>query len=236
MRNFRSIIPAALAVIAVGLLAVLGYRYWYQPTYEWFSSDDAQVAGSLVHIAAPATGQIESVGYDVGSAVGKDEVIATIKVTPAIASSANGPSVPRVLARVASPLTGTVAVRDVSAGDTIAAGQPIATIVDLRNLWVVVNVDEDRIASIQPGQPADVVVSSADHSLRGQVAEIGSATTEAIAPSSSLLGSTSDTTKKVPVKIVFGSGGSRLVPGMSATVTIYTHGAPPAMEVADPRD
>ncbi|MCL4395607.1 MAG: efflux RND transporter periplasmic adaptor subunit [Chloroflexi bacterium] len=234
MKNIRSILPLALIVVAIALLAALGYRYWYQPTYDWFSSDDAQVAGALVRIAAPAFGQIDSVAFDVGSSVRRDQVIATVQVAAPLASNAAGPFVPRVLARVTSPLTGTVAVRDVSAGDTVAAGQPIATIVDLSALWVVVNVDEDRIAGIRPGQPADVLVSATSQPLRGRVAQIGSATTEETAPNSSLIGTTSDATKKVPVKIEFASEGERLVPGMSATVTIYTNGAPPSAGVQDP--
>jgi len=227
MPNQRRVMLIAILIVVLGLLAALGYRYWYQPTYDFFNTDDASVTGSLVRVAAPATGQINDLTFDVGSNVNKDDVLATIKVVSTAPSTSAGPSVPRLLARVTSPVSGTVATRNVSVGDTIAAGQPIATIVDLRQLWVVVNVDEDRAADVHIGQKADVTLTTANQALRGQVAEIGSATTDVTSPASALsLGSSSDTTKKVPVKIVFDYAGLRLVPGMSANVTIYTRGAP----------
>jgi len=111
-------------------------------------------------------------------------------------------------------------------GDTIAAGQPIATIVNLGQLWVVVNVDETRAAEIRVGQTVDIAIGAVGQTLRGKVSEIGSATTDLTTASAISLGTSSDTTKKVPVKVVFDYSDYRLVPGMSANVTIYTHAAP----------
>ncbi len=221
MRKFR---PGFLVgvIVVLGLLAVLGYRFWYQPTYDFFSTDDASVTGSFVRIAAPASGQISDLLADVGTSVKKGDVLATIKVISTAPSAvAAGPSVPRVLARVTSPISGTLAARNVSVGETIAAGQSLASIVDLQRLWVVVNVDESRVAEVRSGQTADVEIGDVNRVFRGKVADIGSATNNVAAPSISLT-SSSDTTQKIPVKIVFDYTGAPLVPGMSATVTIYT--------------
>jgi multidrug resistance efflux pump len=227
MPNQRRIVFIAGLIVVLGLFAELGYRYWYQPTYDFVNTDDAQVTGSFVQIAAPASGQIDALYFDVGSSVKKDAALASIKVVAPVASAASGPSVPRILAQVNSPVGGTVAVRNVNVGDTVAAGQPIAKVVDLNQLWVIANVDEDRAMSIRVGQTVDIAISAEDQTFQGQVAEIGSATTEATtAPSVVGLPSSSDSTKKVSVKIVFDFAGARHVPGMSATVTIYTVGAP----------
>jgi len=226
MQNKRQIIFMAGLTVILGLVAALGYRYWYQPTFDFLNTDDAQVTGSFVQVAAPASGQINELFFDVGDDVKDGGVLAAMQVVAPVASAASGPAVPRVLARVTSPVNGTIAVRSVSVGDTIAAGQPLAKIVNLNRLWVIANVDEDRAADVRAGQIVDVVISALNQTFRGEVAEIGSATTEATAaPSTVGLASTSDSTKKVPVKIVFNYAGARLVPGMSATVTIYTHGA-----------
>jgi multidrug resistance efflux pump len=226
MRTQRRIIFFAGLIIFLSAMLALGYRYWYQPTYDFYNTDQANVTGSIVHIAAPASGQIDDLYFDVGSVVKKDDGLATIKVvSPAPVASA-GPSVPRLLARITSPISGTVATRNVSVGDTVGAGQPIATIVDLNQLWVVANVDEARVGEMHPGDIAVVVLTATSQTFRGKVTEIGSATTDTTAaPTLGGLGS-SDTTKRVPVTIVFDYSGNRIVPGMSATVTIYTRGAP----------
>ncbi len=225
MQKFRRVFLVGVIVV-LGLLGVLGYRFWYQPTYEFFSTSDASVTGSFVRVAAPASGQISDLLADVGTNVNKGDVLATIKVISTGPSAvAAGPSVPRMLARVTSPISGTLAVRNVSVGETIAAGQSLVSIVDLSQLWVVVNVDESRVAEVHSGQTADVEIGDVNRVFRGKVADIGSATTNVAAPSISLTNS-SDTTEKVPVKIVFDYAGARLVPGMSATVTIYTRGTP----------
>ena len=222
----RRVIFIGVAIIVLGLLAALGYRYWYQPTNEFFNTDDSAVSGSMTRIAAPASGQVTDVYADVGDQVSSGEILATIKViaTSPIASAA--PSITRVLANVTSPITGTIAVRNVNVGDTIAAGQPIASVVSLDQLWINVNVDESRVPEIRVGEIADVEIGDVGKTFRGQVTDIGSATTDLTAPTGLSLTSSTDTTKKVPVKVVIDYTGYRLVPGMSANTTIYTHGNP----------
>ena len=225
MSNRRRIIFIAGFVIVLGALAALGYVFWYQPTYVYYSTDQASVAGSLVNVAAPASGQISDLYFDVGTTVQKDAVLATIKVVnPAASLVSAGPSVSRVLAHVTSPVSGTVAARNVSVGNTVVAGQSMATLVNLNQLWVIVNVDETRLAEIKPGQVADVQISDVSRAFRGKVTDIGPATNDLLTTTLSL--TSSDSTKRVPVKVVFDYSGYRLTPGMSATVTIYTHGAP----------
>ncbi len=213
----RVLLVSLIAVLALAGAAGLGYLYWYQPTYDFFSTNDASVAGSFVRVAAPASGQVYDLRADAGTRVKTGDVLATIKVISA------SPSVSPMLAYVTSPIDGTLSVRNVSVGDTVAAGQSLASIVSLNQLWVVVNVDESRVNTVRIGQTADVQIGDVGRTFRGQVTDIGSATNNVISPSLSLT-SSSDTIQKVPVKIVFDYTDARLVPGMGATVTIHTRG------------
>jgi multidrug resistance efflux pump len=225
MPNSRRIIFIGGLIVFLGIIAALGYRYWYQPTNEFFNTDDATVAGSMVRVAAPASGQVSDLYVVVGSTVKKGDVLATLKVTSAAPIVSSAPSVSRVLANVTSPLNGTIVARSVNVGDSIGAGQSIATLVMLDQLWVSANVEEARTSEIRVGQNADIVISAVGRTFHGKVAEIGSATTDlTAAPSLGL--SSSDSTKKVSVKIIFDYVGYRLVPGMSASVMIFTHAAP----------
>ncbi len=218
-KSRRGFMVGVIVLLVLVGAAGLGYLYWYQPTYDFFSTTDASVTGSLVRVAAPASGQIYDLHADQGTSVKEDDVLATIQVvSPAPAGS-------RLLAYVTSPISGTVAVRNVNVGETIATGQSIASVVDLSHLWVVVNVEETRVDEVHVGQTADVQIGDVHHTFRGKVADIGSATNNVLSPSISLTNS-GDTIQKVPVKITFDYGGVRLVPGMSATVTIYTGAAP----------
>jgi multidrug resistance efflux pump len=226
MPNKRRMIFIAVLVVVLGFLATLGYRYWYQPTYDFFYTDDARISGSLVRVVAPAAGQISEVFFDVGTTVKRNDALATVKVVSAAPSVANAPSVSRVLARVTSPIDGTVASRGVNVGDTVVPGQAVATIVDLTSLWIAANVDEARAPEIRPGLAVDVNIPAVDHTFSGAVREVSSATTDVTTASSPIsLGSSADTAKKVAVKIVFDYAGYQLVPGMSANITIYTRDA-----------
>lgn len=215
MRNLRRFLLVGV-ILVLGVAGVLGYRFWYQPTYDYFSTNDATVTGSFVRVAAPASGQIHDLYADTGTRVKKGDVLAAIEVVSPAA---------RMLAYATSPISGTLSARNVSVGETIAAGQSLASIVDLDQLWVVVNVDETRVAEVRAGQTADVEIGDVNRVFRGRVASIGSATNNVSAPTLSLT-SSSDTTQKVPVKIVFDYASAQLVPGMSATVTIHTHATP----------
>lgn len=222
MPKQRRIILIVVLLVVLAASAFATYRFWYQPAYEFYTTSDAEVTGSLVRIAAPASGQVNDLYIDVGTSVKKDDALAMIKVVSTAASASSAPSVPRLLARVASPVTGTIASRSVSVGDTIAAGQTIATIVDLSRLWVTVDVEESRAAEIRAGQLVDIEIGSVGQTFHGKVAEIGSATTDLTSAGTITLNN-SDATKKVPVKVSFDYANVRLVPGLTATVTIYTH-------------
>ncbi|HFC03352.1 MAG TPA: HlyD family efflux transporter periplasmic adaptor subunit [Nitratifractor salsuginis] len=75
--------------------------------------------------------------------------------------------------RVLSPMDGTVVSKDAEAGQTIAAQQPIVTVVDPREVWVKAYIYERISGQIAKKQKAQIVLrSKAGQKLRGFVARI----------------------------------------------------------------
>ncbi len=225
-RSSRRVIGISILIIVIGLFAALGFRYWYQPTYDFVEIDDAQVTGDLTQVAAPASGQIQDLTVDVGDTVKVNDAIGTIQVV-AVAPSASiaGPSISRLLARVTAPISGRVAARSASVGDTVAAGQPLVTIASLDNVWVVADVDEARINQVALNDSVDVNVGALGQTFRGHIVDIGSATTEVANPASASAFGTSDSTKKVPVRIAVDWNNAQALPGMTVDAVIYIKGA-----------
>jgi multidrug resistance efflux pump len=221
-RSRRRVTTIAIAIVILSLAAALGYRYWYQPAYDFVEVTDAQVSGDLTNISAPAAGKVHQLFFNVGDAVHSGDVVASVEVVAAGAGAPTaGPEISRVLAQVTSPLDGQVVSRPVSVGDTVAPGQPILTISDQHDLWVTADVDESRIAQVAPGQPVDVQIAALGRTLQGTVARIDSATTEVINPAGSGVFSSSDSTKKIPVQISVDWAGAQPAQGATADVTIH---------------
>ncbi|WP_456457329.1 efflux RND transporter periplasmic adaptor subunit [Nitratifractor sp.] len=75
--------------------------------------------------------------------------------------------------RVLSPMDGTVVSKDAEAGQTIAAQQPIVTVVDPQEVWVKAYIDERISGQIAKDQKAQIVLrSKAGQKLPGIVARI----------------------------------------------------------------
>ena len=55
--------------------------------------------------------------------------------------------------RVRAPIAGEVLQHIVKVGELASAGMPIATIIDLDDVWVTFNVREDRLGGLQVGDP-----------------------------------------------------------------------------------
>jgi multidrug resistance efflux pump len=221
-RSKRRVITIAIAIVVLSLAAALGYRYWYQPTYDFVEVTDAQVTGNLTNISAPAAGKVDQLFFNVGDSIHSGDVVANVEVVAAGAGAPSaGPVISRVLAQVTSPVDGQVVSRPVNVGDTVAPGQPIVTISDQQHLWVTADVDESRIAQVAPGQPVDVQIAALGRTLHGTVSRIDSATTEVVNPAASGVFSSSDSTKKIPVQIAVNWDGTQPAQGTTADVTIH---------------
>lgn len=67
--------------------------------------------------------------------------------------------------RLDAPVAGYIAKKWVEAGQNVAPGQPIVTLVDIRRVKVKINVSEDDIARIQVGQKFRFRVSSLEDAM-----------------------------------------------------------------------
>ncbi len=218
----RRVLTICIAIVVISLAAALGYRYWYQPTYNYVEVTDAQVSGNLTNISAPAAGKVDQLFFNVGDAVRAGDTVASVEVVAAGAGApVAGPAISRVLAQVTSPVDGQVLSEPVNVGDQVAPGQPIVTISEKGNLWVTADVDEARVGQVAPGESVDLNIAALGRSLHGTVAQIDSATTEVINPSITGAFTSSDSTKKVPVQISVDWAGAQPAQGMTADVIIH---------------
>jgi RND family efflux transporter MFP subunit len=76
--------------------------------------------------------------------------------------------------KLLAPIAGMIARRGVNPGETIGAGMPVFTIVDLNPVKVRVGVPETDIARVRAGQAASVLIPAmAERSFEGRVGLVG---------------------------------------------------------------
>ncbi len=222
---WKVLLPVLL-LIAAGAMAV-GYSYWRDQTY-YVSTDNAQIAGALVQIGAMNAGRVEAIDVDVGEPVQQDQVVATVLLPSTLNVSQSG--TPRLgfvgsenqRVEVRSSISGVVVARHANVGDTIAAGQPMITVVDPTKLWVQAQIEETKVGRVRVGQPVDVSVDSLGKTLKGRVIAVNraSSATFSLLPAANASGNFTKVTQLVPVKIAIDYGDLPLVLGSSVEVHI----------------
>jgi HlyD family secretion protein len=76
---------------------------------------------------------------------------------------------------VRAPFGGVVTVRDREAGETVPAGAPVLTIMDLDDRWVRIYIPEDRLAAVHLGQRATITADTyRGRGYRGEVSFVAS--------------------------------------------------------------
>lgn len=193
-----------------------GYAY-YNKSVNYLTTDNAQIAGQQVSIAAPANGKLTGWEGKVGDSFTKDETIGTILTT--------GTDGQPTEMKVTLPTNGTVVQSNAVQNSFVAAGTPLAQVYDLNNLWVTANIDETKIDEIAVGQDVDIYVDAFPNStLKGKIQQIGLATagTFSLLPSSNNTANYTKVTQVVPVKVsIDDNKGVGIVPGMNVTVRIH---------------
>lgn len=75
--------------------------------------------------------------------------------------------------RLIAPADGLVTARHAEQGDTVATGQPVIELLVPESLWINVRFDQAGAASLQAGQPAQIVLRSQDgQALPGRVLRV----------------------------------------------------------------
>ena len=108
---------------------------------------------------------------------------------------------------ITSPLAGIVTEVAATLGQSVDASAPLFTVMDLREVWIAIDVYERNIESVRIGQTVQVCISAfPDRKFEGTVKSIAS-TVEA-------------KTRSVKVRVTLPNPDATLKPGMFATVLI----------------
>jgi len=127
---------------------------------------------------------------------------------------------------IRAPITGRVTKKAVEIGQVVSPGQPLLSVVDLDDLWVIANFKETELTRVRPGQSATVEVDTYPSKLfKARVDSIqgGSGAVFSLLPPENATGNYVKIVQRIPVKIVLAPGenaGHLLVPGMSVVPTI----------------
>jgi membrane fusion protein, multidrug efflux system len=129
-------------------------------------------------------------------------------------------------ATIRAPLTGRVTKKTVEVGQVLTPGQPLLSVVDLDDLWVVANFKETQLTNVLPGQRATVQVDTypgAQFKARVDSVQGGSGAVFSLLPPENATGNYVKVVQRIPVKLVLERGENArrlLVPGMSVVPTI----------------
>jgi len=129
--------------------------------------------------------------------------------------------------RIAAPTDGTVGERRALAGQLVAPGTQVISLVQ-SEVWVQANFKETQLTNMRVGDTADVRIDTFPNRVfHGKVEQLSPASGSqfALLPPDNATGNFTKVVQRVPVKIVFFPGQpylDRLRPGFSAVVTVHT--------------
>jgi multidrug resistance efflux pump len=194
----------------------------------YVSTDNAQLTGQPVQVGAMNAGRVESIAPSVGTTVHKGDVIAQIALPSQVGMGQSGQPKMGFLGTadtrvdVEAPVDGVVIANPAAIGATVAAGQPIVTIVDPTQLWVNANIEETNIGRVRVGQPVIVHIDALNADVPGKVEAVTPATanTFSMLPSSNASGNFTKVIQLVPVRIAVNLGNQPLLLGANVEVKI----------------
>ena len=186
--------------------------------------DDTKLA---LQAAKPALDQANQQVAASTAALGGDPNIDNDKHPAVLAAQAQVENAQRNLSKttVVAPGAGVVSnVSSLNAGQFVAAGTTIATLVESDGTWVEANFKETQLADLKVGQPAEVKVDAYGNKIEGTVESIGAATGSefSLIPAQNATGNWVKVVQRAPVRIKLADASDVLRTGMSATVTVDT--------------
>ena len=226
------ILGAAGLILAIVGASIFDFDQWSKSDLSgrFVSSNNAQVVADLVQVGSINAGRIVAMDVDVGSTVLEGQVIAVVDI-PAVISRSSITDTSKMgfrdvqdqLFEVVAPRSGVIAARWAKKGDTLPAGQRIATLVDQRRVWIEANIDEKKIERVRPGQPVEIEITGRDGKLTGKVETVSPVTAATLASPSDrgLAGNGRRVAQVIPVKIRLDEDNLSLIPGSSAEITIW---------------
>jgi membrane fusion protein (multidrug efflux system) len=129
--------------------------------------------------------------------------------------------------KIVAPVTGVLSKRSVEPGQTVQAGQPLFSIVNLDDIWTTANFKETQLRDMKVGQPAKIKVDAYGKEFSGTVESIGGATGArfSLLPPENATGNYVKVVQRIPVRIRFDKGqdpNHQLRPGMSVEPVVFT--------------
>ena len=217
-------------LIFVALAAIGGaVAYWIYDSYNYYRTDDAQVAGNIVSVSAPVAGTLTSLDVKLGAQVTAGQTIGAITpVSITSTPSASGTSSSPTSFNLTSPINGTILQVATVQGQNVSPGLSIVQVTNTNALAVIAYVDENSISNVNVGQTVDISIDAySGTSFTGHVEQI----IPAAAGAFSLLPNQDPTSgnftkvgQRIPVVITLDSNANKfIVTGMSAQVTIHLH-------------
>jgi multidrug resistance efflux pump len=222
----RRVLLPVLGVVVIVALA-LGFNAWRESAL-YVSTDNAQLSGQPVQVGAMNAGKVEAIMPGIGANVRKGDVIAQVALPSQVGVGQGGQPKMGFLGAgdthvdVQAPVDGIVIAEPVAVGATVAAGQPIVSIVDPTALFVNANIEETNIARVRVGQAVSVHVDALGADIPGKVEAVTPATagTFSILPSSNTSGNFTKVTQLVPVRISVNLGNQPMLVGANVEVKI----------------
>jgi len=205
--------------------AIVGAYLWYN-NYKYVTTSNASVSAPLISVGALAPCQIISLDTDYGSYVEKGQRIAIVG-TPRSDNPINMQGLkdtPIGRSNIESPVNGYIAAVWTYPGAVVSPGQPIVTVYDISETWVLANITETDIYRLKPGQETQITVDSLGGAvLKGHVEGIAAATagTFSLIPQNNTTANFIKVAQVIPVKIAIENPGKYIfIPGTSVEVKI----------------
>ena len=226
------VLGTAGLILAIVGASIFGFDQWSKSDISgrFVSTNNAQVVADLIQVGSINGGRIVGMDFDVGASVMEGQVIATVDI-PAVISTSSITDTSKLgyrdvqdqLTEVIAPRSGVIAARWAKKGDTLPAGEPIVTLMDQRQIWIVANIDEKKIERVRPGQSVEVEITGRDGKLTGRVETVSPVTAASLSssPDRGATGNGRRVAQVIPVKISLDGDYSSLIPGSSAEVTIW---------------
>ena len=223
--NRRVLLPILAVVVLVA--AIVGFNAWREGQL-YVSTDNAQLSGQPVQVGAMNAGRVDTIIPSIGASVHKGDVIAQVALPSQVGMGQNGQPKMGFLGAgdthvdVQAPVDGIVIAEPAAIGATVAAGQPIVSVVDPSQLYVQANIEETNIAKVHVGQPVTVHVDALGSDVFGKVEAVTPATANVFSmlPSSNASGNFTKVTQLVPVRISVNLGNQPLLLGANVEVKI----------------
>ncbi|AVQ34188.1 HlyD family secretion protein [Staphylococcus muscae] len=205
-------------IITIVLLVIIGIGgfYFYNQSTNYVKTENAQVDGEQIKIAAPASGQISELKVAEGDKLKEGDTFAKVQVKSETGDVQT--------MDIPMPVEGTIVKMSAQKGSIAQAGQPLAYAYNLDKRYVTANIDETEVKDVETGQVVDIAIDGQDSKVKGKVVHVGQATASSFSlmPSSNSDGNYTKVTQVIPVKIEFDSQQSNgVLPGMNAEVSIH---------------